>query len=442
VKSGAQEDVACEGTSTEWDAIILGAGISGLVSAQILLAQGLTRILVIDGYRHVGGNHLDSHIGPFTFDLGSLIFFENTPFFEYFPELVTDYVPIEISLGRLTPAGRISTYPISVKDDVLAAGLIEISLLICSFLKARLFSSRPKNAAEFARYWIGHRFFHSSGLSSYMERFYGVAAEQIELDFAEKRMTWISDAAAIKPRIKKLFVRSPPYKKVRALVRPQSGFAVVYSKAQASLEARGVRFILGTEIDGIAKQPANLMVTAGDQRFVSSRVIGTIPLRKMLGLAKIADAPELMSVALASLFFSFSGKRGFSHCILYNFTNSGRWKRLTMFSDFYGPRENREYFTVEVNMRSADEPAAELVEDFLRDVSDKGLFAGDLRSEGTRITGSAYPVYTKGATHSAEDAIARLRSFGVEAHGRQGGFDYLQSTVAVTHAVRAALAAR
>ena len=53
-----------------------------------------------------------------------------------------------------------------------------------------------------------------------------------------------------------------------------------------------------------------------------------------------------------------------------------------------------------------------------------GLFDGDLRLEGHRITENAYPVYRQGATAAAEAAIAQLSDIGILSFGRQGGFDY------------------
>ncbi|MGH3751275.1 MAG: NAD(P)-binding protein [Pseudonocardiaceae bacterium] len=50
-------------SSPDVDAIVLGAGISGLVSASILVEQGNGRVLVVDEYGHVGGNHIDRAVG-------------------------------------------------------------------------------------------------------------------------------------------------------------------------------------------------------------------------------------------------------------------------------------------------------------------------------------------------------------------------------------------
>ena len=56
------------------DAIVLGAGISGLVSASILLSQGYQSVLIVDEYDHVGGNHIDVQIGGYTLTSEALFF--------------------------------------------------------------------------------------------------------------------------------------------------------------------------------------------------------------------------------------------------------------------------------------------------------------------------------------------------------------------------------
>src|SRR5262249_21963190 len=86
------EDVG--GAVAHFDAIVLGAGISGLVATSILLQQGCRRILVADQYGHVGGNHIDVAVGGYTFDVGSLIFQDDSPLLKHFPELLPHYVPI------------------------------------------------------------------------------------------------------------------------------------------------------------------------------------------------------------------------------------------------------------------------------------------------------------------------------------------------------------
>ena len=61
------------GAPTErYGAIILGAGVSGLVAASVLLNQQYRRILVANTYSRLGGNHIDWSKGDYTFDVGRM----------------------------------------------------------------------------------------------------------------------------------------------------------------------------------------------------------------------------------------------------------------------------------------------------------------------------------------------------------------------------------
>jgi len=147
----------------------------------------------------------------------------------------------------------------------------------------------------------------------------------------------------------------------------------------------------------------------------------------------------LLTVTLISLFFSFSGDRGFKDPILYNFSHTGAWKRLTVYSDFYGRSDGREYFGVEVNADHVLGSVETAEHDFRQHTSANGLFTGDLRLEGSHIVSNAYPVYSDKADERAANAIAALRTLGIESFGRQGGFDYQPTARVSTLQVEAAL---
>jgi len=75
-----------------------------------------------------------------------------------------------------------------MKDDLLAAGPVEWFLILSSVLFARIVPRKMVNANVFAAFWIGDRLFNRSGLRHYMDRFYSLPAEEIDVKFAEKRM--------------------------------------------------------------------------------------------------------------------------------------------------------------------------------------------------------------------------------------------------------------
>lgn len=409
-----------------YDVIVLGAGISGLVSASILLRNGYRKVLVVEEYAHIGGNHIDCSIGEYTFDIGSFIFQDDSPLLAHLPEILPLYVPISPSWGRLNPQGVVTEYPISIKDDLIAAGPVEWLRILSSLLFARIFRRKLRNAKDFAQFWIGARLLHRSGLGHYMERFYGLPAEKIDFRFAEKRMLWIKEHASVRrylsfPRWLKASVRSVSNQQ---LARPREGFNHLYRGAAQRLERSGVTFQLDAKMHTLQKKNGLFFLDAGERRIAASRVVSTIPLKRVQELCGIASEEKLKTVTLISLFFSFSGDRGFKHAVLYNFSYTGAWKRLTVYSDFYGRAGGREYLAVEVNADQVAGSVDAAVKDFRQHTVENGLLTGNLRLEGSHTISNAYPIYTDDADQRAADALAALRAFGIESIGRQGGFDY------------------
>lgn len=422
-----------------FDAIVLGAGISGLVSASILLREGQRRVLIVDEYDHVGGNHIDWSCGGYTFDIGSLIFQDDSPLLAHFPELLPLYIPIQPKWARLNPQGMITTYPISVRDDIFGAGIVETVRIFASVIYARLFQRKMRNAREFARYWIGSRLLHRSGLESYMKRFYGIATDGIDIDLARKRMLWISEHASLKNLLGRVLKRKQEGPTNRQMARPKEGFQFLYSAATTRLERNGAEFQLAAEMQAIYKVHGQFHLQLRDKVVASDRIISTIPIHMAEKLCGLDSGRKLDTITLIGLYFSFAGERGFSQSIIYNFSHRGAWKRLTMYSDFYGRADGREYFTAEVIGNHVGGSAERAESDFRDHVRANGLFQGDLRLEGSCVLKEAYPIYSKGAAQHAAEAIRQLRDFGLESLGRQGGFNYQPTARASTVEAEAAL---
>lgn len=423
-----------------FDAVVLGAGVSGLVAASVLLEQGCRRILVADEYAHVGGNHIDRAIGDYSFDVGSFVFQDDSPLLRHFPELLPEYVAIDPSWGRLNPQGVVTRYPISLKADLFDAGPVEWGRILASALIARLFRRRLSNARDFARHWIGARLLHRSGLERYMERFYGLPPERIDLKFAEKRMLWIKEHAQVVTHLRRIGRPAEVRITNTQLARPKAGFAPLYAPAVARLEARGVSFRLGARLDRLRREGGEFVLEADGRRAIADRVVSTVPLEHAARLCGLAPDEALTTVTLISLFFSFAGERGFDQSILYNFSHQGAWKRLTVYSDFYGRVGGREYFAAEVNADHVGGSIRTGAEDFRRHTADNNLFRGDLRLEGGHVLANAYPVYTDNAEEKVARQVAALRAFGVESIGRQGRFDYQPTARDTTLKAEAALA--
>jgi hypothetical protein len=418
------ETETAHGPAERYEAIILGAGVSGLVSASILLQQGHRRILVVDTYPKLGGNHIDWPINGYTFDVGSFIFQDDSPLLQHFPELLARYTAITPSWGRLNPKGVVTSYPISLKEDLLRSGPLEIMRISLSLLYARLFQRRIGNARDFARYWIGDRLLHSSGLESYMKRFYGLPPDQIDIKLAEKRMLWISEHASIANIVRRLsrsFKTQQPTN--HQLARPKEGFAYLYEVAAKKLHDGGVIFSLGATCQSLRRIGRTFHLYLDGRSVQADRVISTIPINHVEALCGLK--PETLdNMTLLSLFFSFAGDRRFALPILYNFSHQGAWKRLTMHSDFYGRVNGREYFSVEVVASQVNRSVQLGVQDFIEHTRSNGLLDGDLKLEGSTLLENAYPIYTKASGEQAIRAMKSLEMMGIESFGRQGAFNY------------------
>ena len=282
-----------------------------------------------------------------------------------------------------------------------------------------------------------------SGLESYMERFFGLPAEQVDLTFAEQRMGWISGHASVRSVVDRLvgLARGPAgtVPQNRQLARPPEGFEFLYRPATERLGAAGVTFRLGARMQRLTRTADGFRLTTDDEVLEARRVISTIPLDRALDLCDLRRERSLPNVTLVSLFYSFAGRRGFGSSVLYNFSHQGAWKRLTVYSDFYGQAGGREYFAVEVIGDRVGGSVERAAEDFRDHTAQNGLFAGDLRLEGSHRLTQAYPIYTDGAAERARAAIATLRDFGIESFGRQGGFQYQPTARVSTLEAEAAL---
>ncbi len=435
-----------------WGTIVLGAGTSGLTAGSILTARGRAAgpVLLLDEYPEIGGNHTSVAINGYSFDIGSFFFSENSPFLAHFPDLLPRYENQDhgtYSVARITPKIKLAAYPADFKNDVFGQGITMPLRYLGSALYGRIFLDENRSAEDFACYWIGERFFRDSGLRFYMERLFGENPAGIESCFAHKRMRWVKRNAQIGGLLKTLArhaVQHSPKPRSRQLVRPRAGFPSLYNVAADRLKAQGTEIRLGaklTRISGCAGSGFQIELEDGTG-LACRQIVSTIPLSRTLPLCGLPTPDQLRAASLLTLFISTSGDRGFAANVLFNFSEEGQWKRLTMHSDFYGKVHGREYFSVECIMNgTGDAPAARFGE-FKMLVRKAGLFPGDLRLEGHRITDNAYPVYRQGATAAAEAAIAQLRRIGILSFGRQGGFDYQPTSVISTIEAKRQLNAR
>lgn len=416
-----------------YDYIVLGCGVAGLCAARMLVDKGADNLLVLDQYSAPGGNQISKEINGYTFDIGAFYYWPTMPLFQMFPKLQEICLRTPIKVERIRPAGLVSEYPFSFRDEFLARGPLYWVKALSSILLGRLRQRPIVTAEDYAIHWMGRRLYADLGMRDYIERFFGLPAHQIESQFAEHRMQalasigrmtyWTTRAARFLRSITRIAPHSPPEV---LLVRPERGMDFMYGTIVDAMRECNVTFRLGEPLHGISKQGDVFEIHASSGTVRTRRLISTMPVRQMSEYFDIAAGRDLDCVDLQTIFLSFDGERGFNANILYNWGQSGRWKRLTMHSDYYGLRNGRQYANIEFPMfRKREARPEDLFSDFAASARDCGLFRGDLRLEGHMRVEKAYPANTLGASAKAAAAIAALKQLGVQAVGRQGRFDYL-----------------
>jgi protoporphyrinogen oxidase len=437
-----------------YDVAILGCGVSGLVAASIAAREGL-RTILLDDYPDPGGNHLSRIVDGREFDIGAIYFHAGDSQFRHFPALEQSCRACQIPVLKITPGGAIGPYPFSAGTDLRARGAGFAARALLSGLAGRLRYRHAENAGDYARSRLGAFFYEESGLRFYMERLLGSAPNEVDISFARQRLDWLTSATRprhvmaqiggqIGARIaRRLRSGAPRARDAASLVRAPGGFAPYYDRAVQALRRQGVRVVLDAGMAGIAPlgEEGGVALRCAAGTVVARRVVSTIPIDAALGLVGLPPS-GLTAVTLLSLFVCADALRREDWCVLYNFTNAGRWKRITAGSRLYGPVGGREHVTVEIPIVAAEDmPAAEeAFAEFLRDIAGLGIFDGRVELVGHMVLRHAYPRLLKGYRERRDAALAQLEARGVFALGRQGRFDYIPHSSIATDLVERGLA--
>ena len=424
-----------------FDVIILGAGITGMVSA-LQAAQSGHKVCLIDDYPDAGGNHISTEIDGASFDIGAIFFWSDNFIFDLFPDLKGHCVPVNYRISRINPDGAVAAYPYSVRNEFLTMRTKDIARSAFDLLRAKYMSRDFRTAEDYVNYYLGDYLAERSGIKNYIHRFYGARASEISSTLAQKRMGWIATNASLRNRLKSAFRFMPTPRRGEAptcLARPRYGFGAMYRSAVDALRASGCEVILNASVRDIrltnTRDRYRVHLAARD--ITSKRLINTYPLEKVSGLLGLRDVSPPKSTKLLTLFCKFEGNRGFETVILYNFHQFGLWKRLTMHSDYYEASSGKEYFSVEITFRGDALSDKAAFEDFISHVRRLGLFDGNVELVGSRLTNFAYPLYELGAEVRKEATMKAIRSLGIDLAGRQGAFDYIPAAdIAAREAIK------
>ncbi|MCA2694645.1 MULTISPECIES: NAD(P)-binding protein [unclassified Microcystis] len=443
-------------TKTPIRVAILGGGVAGITIASELSKYSMFDIDIIEKSSVLGGLHRSVDIGNLNYDIGAFLFTRDYGLFDFYPDIIDLYVPVNCKQvnSRLTPKGNIDKYPISIEGYIEDYGLLNFFSTCVEIIASKILYYKKDTLSSWIKYYVGNNLYNKSGLKNYIERLYGVSDENIDLQFATKRMSTIQQVCSLKSILSKIIkLKKPGYllkndnlnafsnSVYQPLARPKEGFGKIYNEIiRDTLISSGVSVLTDCQVKAIRPLDKGFEIKFPDNSIkIYDKLISTIPLETIaLLLGKQLDFP-IEYRALFSLFYCFNGQLGYDAPILSNFTEEAAWKRIITFSKYYGTYEGGDYFCVEVPVENSNTiDKIQLREDFESHVKHFGLFQGELKYQGDIIIQNAYPVYSRAIVDKIASAKHSFKELGIDVVGRQGEFDYISAGESIANAKKLA----
>jgi protoporphyrinogen oxidase len=421
--------------------------VAGLVAARTLSSYPEIEIELFERHDRLGGLHQSVELNGLMFDIGAFEFSPDHELILAFPEILKHYLTVQQVNHVVTPTGHLSPYPFSIASYLQSYGRLDLLLALASGLVGRLLYRQPHSLDAWVRFYIGNRFYRKTGLQAYIERLYGNATKQVDIEFARVRLVQIEALGSLAqvarqyltPALRAQF--APPQQVVPpspgslsgggylSLVRPRQGFSYVYDgMIKPLLQAAGVAVTTSCQVGSIRRDPQGFRIETDRGVTICDRVISTLPLQTSARLCGLATGQAYLKYQpMVSLFYSFRGTIHSDATILYNFTQTGSWKRVVVLSRYYGQHQGQDYFTVEVPDGAAT-PIAGLTTAFEQQITALNLMTGTFQDLGHATTSEAYPLYRVDTMAELRQTQAALRAFGIDLVGRQAEFSHIGSS--------------
>ena len=192
---------------------------------------GLARTESHDGYRFdIGGHRFFTRIG----EIDRL----------WRRMLGEDLLKVQ-RLSRIYYQGRFFDYPLNLTGTLRRLGAAESSLILLSYLKAKLFPHRPEETFE---HWVTNRFgsrLYRRFFQAYTEKVWGMPCELIQADWAAQRIGGLSVMQAL---IHPFRGGNGPATLTKEFLYPVLGPGMMWERFAQAVTAGGGRVELGADV--------------------------------------------------------------------------------------------------------------------------------------------------------------------------------------------------
>lgn len=429
--------------------IIIGAGPAGLTAAYEL---GKARIdaVVLEQDKTVGGLAKTINHKGYRFDIGGHRFYTKVKAAERLWREVlpaSDFLRRK-RLSRIYYHKKFFHYPLRASSMLFKLGLLEGSLILFSYLRARL--APEKNEQTFEQ-WVTNRFgkrLYETFFKSYTEKVWGIACSEINAEWAAQRIRGLSLAVVLKD----IFLRQPRHNDnavVKTLIDefdyPRLGPGMMWETMGEMVRAQGGVIRSGARVERIhwtRGRVGAVEIETGDGRETLSgtHVISSMPIRELVRQLAPAPPAEVRDAADRLQYRDFitvvlivNRRDLFPDNWIYIHDPDVKLGRVQNYknwsADMVPDKEQTclglEYFCFEGDSLW-NMPDEQLIELGTREMEQVGLLNASEVAEGTVVrVPKAYPVYDSSYKH----AMTTLRQFfdgipNLQLVGRNGMHKY------------------
>ena len=292
----------------ELPVVVIGAGPAGLTAAYVLSKAGAKVTVLEADPVYVGGIARTASYKGFHFDIGGHRFFSKSQEVE---DLWTELLPNDMlerpRSSRIFYQGKFYSYPLRAVEALLNLGIVESTLCVASYARARLLPVKnPRNLEDWVTNQFGHRLF-SIFFKTYNEKVWGMSCKEISADWAAQRIKGLSLASAIVNAVfpQKTKGRGEIIKTLIDSFRyPRLGPGMMWEACADRVRAMGNLVLLGHKVTGCAYDAERRVWSVvhvdpegHEHTLLAKDVISSAPMRELVQGLSPAPSGEARAAA-------------------------------------------------------------------------------------------------------------------------------------------------
>jgi protoporphyrinogen oxidase len=281
----------------------MGAGPAGLTAAWELSRNGVGVEVHEADPEFVGGISRTASYKGFRFDIGGHRFFTKADDVrKIWHEILDPQDWLQVPrMSRIFYQRKFFAYPVKAFDALAKLGVVEATLCMLSYLKARVRPRRPERSFED---WVSNRFglrLYNHFFRTYTEKVWGVPGTELSADWAAQRIKGLSLIEAVKNAFTSGSKKGRDGEVIKTLIDefeyPKYGPGMMWERATEQIRERGSTVTLGSAVAGIrhgggeVKEVVLRTRDGVEATATGSDFISTLPIRELVHMMEPA-APE------------------------------------------------------------------------------------------------------------------------------------------------------